>query len=74
MSTISQQLAGRTIAEVWRNGACLLIRCTDGFDITIGWRHPETGEPVPGEPVVLGCGVHIVAKPAEILHRRAIGL
>jgi hypothetical protein len=68
---ISHQLAGKTIAEVWRNGSVLLIRCTDGCDITLGWRD-EAGNPLKGEPVILGVGRHIMArKPAAPLaHKR----
>lgn len=67
--TLTQQLAGRTIETVWRNGACLLIRCTDGYEITIGWRDPDTGAPIDGEPVIVSAGRHIVARPAPIIHR-----
>ena len=72
--SITSALAGRTIAQVWRNGSCLLIKCTDGYDITIGWKDPDTGAPLKGEPVVVNAGTHIVAKGAPIVHRREVGL
>jgi hypothetical protein len=74
VSTISQQLVGRTIGAVYRNGACLLIKCTDGFDITIGWKDPDTGAPIKGEPVIVNAGKQIIARAAPVVHRREVGL
>lgn len=68
-ASINQLLHGKTIAEVWRNGACLLIKCTDGFQITIGWKDPETGEPIKGEPVIVQAGTMIVqSRRPDLLH------
>jgi len=35
---ISDQLAGRKIARLLSTADCLLIRCTDGTEVRIGWR------------------------------------
>lgn len=68
-ASINHLLHGRTIAEVYRNGACLLIKCADGFQITIGWKDPETGQPIKGEPVIVSAGTHIVqSRRPEIIH------
>jgi hypothetical protein len=74
VSTISQQLAGKRIAAVYRNGSTLLIKCDDGFDITIGWKDPETGAPIKGEPVIVNAGKQIIARAAPVVHRREVGL
>lgn len=71
--SITARLSGKTIAEVWRNGALMVIRFTDGTDVTIGWRDSDTGAPLKGEPVVLGQGLH-VTRGATVFHRREVGL
>lgn len=80
---ITTQLAGKRVREVLRNGAVLLIRCDDGYEMAIGWKDPNTGQPVKGEPVVLRAGKHIIVprgairRPgnlSEVPHRRDVGL
>jgi hypothetical protein len=70
---LTTQLADRKVVEVWKNGSVLVIRCEDGHELSIGWRDPETGAPLKGEPVILTAGKRIVAR-TEIMHRREVGL
>lgn len=68
-ANLTQLLYGRTIGEVYRNGACLLIKCADGFQITIGWKDAETGAPIKGEPVIVSAGTHLVqTRRPELIH------
>jgi hypothetical protein len=81
---LTAQLAGRRIVEVWKNGVSIVIRCEDGYEIQIGWKNPQTGAPVNGEPVVVFAGKRVQARGAiitqgpgrvtEIPHRREVGL
>lgn len=72
---LTNQLAGRKVVEVWKDGASVLIRCEGGYELRIGWRNPETGQSIKGEPVVLSAGMHIMARGMrEIVHRAEVGL
>lgn len=80
---ITTQLAGRKVREVWRNGNSLVIRCDDGYEMQVGWAHPDTGQPVNGVPVILRAGKHVITpaqsfrRPGaliEIPHRTEVGL
>ncbi len=74
---LTTQLAGRKIVEVWRNGVSLVIRCEDGFELQVGWKDPDTGNPVNGEPVIVFAGKRIRQAPrtfVQVPHRREVGL
>lgn len=71
---LTTQLAGRKVVEVWKSAITVVIRCEDGYELSIGWRDPETGEPIKGEPIVVSAGRRIIARPTEIMHRGEVGL
>lgn len=71
---LTTHLAGKKVVEVWKNGTTLVLRCEDGYELVVGWRNPETGEPIHGEPIVVSAGKRIVARPMEVMHRREVGL
>jgi hypothetical protein len=71
---LTTQLANRKIREVWRNDVSLCIRCEDGYELVIGWRDPDTGQPVKGEPIIVSAGKRIIANTTEVKHRGEVGL
>jgi hypothetical protein len=57
MSGITQALAGRVIENVTRNEVSIVIRCSDGFELQIGWEDPKTKQPVAGVPAIVRQGI-----------------
>lgn len=71
---LTTQLAGRKVVEVWKSANQVVIRCEDGHELVLGWRDPETGKPINGEPVIISAGRRIIARPTELMHRSEVGL
>lgn len=55
---ITSRLRGKTVAEVTTNGHLLVVRTTDGTELTVAWLDGE-GTPIKGKPAVAQSGVRM---------------
>lgn len=63
---ITSRLRGKTVAEVTTNGHLLVIRTTDGAELTLAWLDGE-GVPIKGKPAVAQSGVRLFARGLQDL-------
>jgi outer membrane lipoprotein SlyB len=65
---ITTRLRGKTVEAVMTNGHQLLIRTSDGAEITVVWADGE-GRPIKGKPVVSQSGCRLIARGLhELMH------
>ncbi len=66
MSDITARLRGKTVEYVATRGHELLIRATDGTELTLVWADGE-GRPIKGKPVVSQSGGRLIARGIQDL-------